>query len=247
MGRPVGDEIPQLLAGQLDYYRARAMEYDEWFLRRGRYDRGPETNAQWFAEGEEVRRRLEAFRPAGRVLELACGTGLWTQHLARFAESLTALDASPEALALNQERLRDDRVRYVEEDIFSWRPPGRYDVVFFSFWLSHVPPACFDGFWELVRACLAPGGRVFLVDSLYAPTAAATDHQMEGPDSVTTRRRLNDGREFTIVKVFYRPEELSARLAAFGWQTFLEATSNFFLYGSAQRHGEAAPWANAGA
>jgi demethylmenaquinone methyltransferase/2-methoxy-6-polyprenyl-1,4-benzoquinol methylase len=65
-----------LLEGQLGYYRARAEEYDEWFLRTGRYDRGSEWNRRWFLELERVRQELDRFGPAGRVLELACGTGL---------------------------------------------------------------------------------------------------------------------------------------------------------------------------
>ena len=68
-----------LLEGQLAYYRARAGEYDEWFLRTGRYDRGPEWNRRWFSELEQVRRELDGFGPTGEVLELACGTGLWTR------------------------------------------------------------------------------------------------------------------------------------------------------------------------
>ena len=47
------------LSSQLDYYRARAAEYDEWWLRRGRYDRGAALNAQWFAEAAEVQAALE--------------------------------------------------------------------------------------------------------------------------------------------------------------------------------------------
>jgi SAM-dependent methyltransferase len=105
---------------QIAYYRARAGEYDQWFLREGRYNRGPDANAQWFREAGLVEAALETFAPSGRVLELACGTGLWTRHLVRFAESVTALDASPEVLAINHARVADAKVRYVEADLLGW-------------------------------------------------------------------------------------------------------------------------------
>lgn len=221
-----------LLAEQIAYYRARAGEYDEWFLRQGRYDRGPEQNATWHAETAEVARALDEFQPKGRVLELACGTGLWTQRLARVAEHVTAVDAAPEVLAINRERLGPAPVEYVQADLFSWRPRERYDVVFFSFWLSHVPPERFDEFWSNVRASLAPGGRVFFIDSLYNEASTALDHRLEHPASTTALRRLKDGREFRIVKVFYPPAELESRLNDRGWSVTVRATANFFLYGS---------------
>ena len=223
-----------LLQGQLDYYRARADEYDEWFTRQGRHDRGYERNRRWFYELERVRDELCTFRPTGDVLELACGTGLWTVELARHADSITAVDASPEVLDINRSRLGEARpgipVDYVQADLFDWRPEARYDAVFFGFWLSHVPPERFVPFWELVRSALAPGGRVFFVDSLCPETPAETERARTSGDHMTLRR-LNDGREFRIVKVFYDPDDLEARLATLGWRFSVQNTGDFMLYG----------------
>lgn len=217
---------------QIAYYRARAAEYDEWFFRQKRYDRGPELNRQWFLEVARLRSALRSFQPAGRVLELACGSGLWTQQLARYAEHVTAVDASPEALALNRARLRSKNVDYIQADIFNWRSETRYDLVFFSFWLSHVPPERFDSFWRLVRSCLHDRGRVFFIDSLYEPNSTARDHRLNAPDSTTVIRRLNDGRVFDIVKIFYKPAELEAKLKALGWRIKVASTGHYFLYGN---------------
>jgi len=79
---------------QIAYYRARAGEYDEWLLRTGRYDRGPEHRAVWEAELVAVESALRDELSGGDVLELACGTGLWTRHLAPAHRRVVAVDAS---------------------------------------------------------------------------------------------------------------------------------------------------------
>jgi SAM-dependent methyltransferase len=94
----------QLLSQQVKYYRERAAEYDEWFLRQGRYDQGPEHRAEWFREIGVIEAALREAVPRGEVLELACGTGLWTRHLAERHSRIVAVDASPEVVAINRGR-----------------------------------------------------------------------------------------------------------------------------------------------
>jgi SAM-dependent methyltransferase len=223
-------EDRQLLDEQIAYYRARAQEYDEWFLRQGRYDRGPEHREQWLGEVEEIATALRSAVDGADVLELACGTGLWTRRLAENNKRVLSVDASPEVIAINRERVGSANVEYRVADIFSWVPPTAFDVVFFSFWLSHVPPARFDEFWSIVKGALKPGGRVFFIDSLMEQTSTARDH---GPldESGMAHRKLNDGREFNIVKVFYQPSALEERLTWMGWTGWVRSTKTFFLYG----------------
>jgi demethylmenaquinone methyltransferase/2-methoxy-6-polyprenyl-1,4-benzoquinol methylase len=228
----IHSEDSQALHQQLQYYRARAAEYDQWWVRQGRYDRGAALNARWFAEAAVVSSALSSFRPAGRVLEIACGTGIWSEQLLPFASHLTLLDGSPEMLTINSARIASPLVRRVEADIFQWQPTEQFDTVFFGFWLSHVPPARFTEFWKLVRSCLAPGGRVFFVDSRHDPTSTAIDHRLPAPETSVLRRRLNDGREFRIYKVFHEPAELAGRLSELGWHFDVRQTDHYFLYGS---------------
>lgn len=99
------------LRHQLDYYRARATEDHQWWLRQGRYDRGGALNAQWFSDAAVVSSAFSTFRPAGRVLELASGTGYCSEQSLSLACHLTALDGSPEMRAINAARLRFPLVR----------------------------------------------------------------------------------------------------------------------------------------
>src|ERR687883_354537 len=173
MSRP--QESDSLLAEQIAYYRAIAPEYEDHTIP------GPGE--------DELIAAIEAFRPTGDVLELACGTGVWTQRLLRHATSVTAVDAAPEMLAVPAARFGDGRVRFVEADLFTWTPDRRYDVVFFAFWLSHVPLERFESFWSLVADCLEAHGRVFFVDDAYR----TAEELIDGASSSTIRRRLNDG------------------------------------------------------
>jgi SAM-dependent methyltransferase len=238
---------PGILQDQIDYYRARAAEYDEWWFRGGRYDRGAEQNARWHADTAAVDAALIDWLGNNRprnVLELACGTGLFTRHLAPRTDHVTAIDASAEVLAINRARVGGDNVEYIEADLFAWQPQRRYDAVFFSFWLSHVPADRFDAFWAMVARALMPGGAAYLIDSAFDRTSTAKDHVLPGHDEGVVTRKLNDGREFRIVKMFYEPESLTVRLRQIGWNAVLDRTASYFIYGSAEPHAAAAAGAN---
>jgi SAM-dependent methyltransferase len=205
-----------LVEEQKAYYRARAGEYDQWWFRHGRYALAPEARRHWMADVAEMEAALRDFAPRGDVLELACGTGLWTHHLARQAGRVTAVDASAEMIERNRARVGGG-VTYVQADLFAWTPPAhRFDVCFFGYWLSHVPDARLAAFWATVAGALRPGGRVFLVDS-YHP-APLPGHRQE--------RVLNDGRRFTVVKRFWQPAELAAHAAGHGFALDVQVTTH---------------------
>jgi SAM-dependent methyltransferase len=210
----------QLLAEQRAYYSALAPQY---------LDQGLDLPG-----GAELADALDAFRPAGSVLELACGPGTWTPQLLRHASDVTAVDASPEMLAIAAGRVPDGApVRFVEADLFTWEPDRRYDVVFIGFWLSHVPAGRFESFWALVAAALAPEGRVFFVDDYYR----TPDELIEGPASSTIRRRAPDGTAYRIVKVAYEPADLERQLRELGWNITVTPTAGPSFWGAGNRAG----------
>ena len=223
------------LNDMVDYYRARANEYDEWFYRRGRYDRGPESNARWFAEADEVFAALDALGIAGDVLELAAGTGIWTERFVPTASSITVVDASPEMMAINRARVASERISYVQADLFTWQPTRTYDAVCFCFWISHVPTERLDAFLKTVAKALRPGGKLFFVDGRRELTSTAVDHQLPEADTQLMMRKLNDGREFEIVKNYYDPVKLAARLVATGLDVMVRETQTYFIYGYGAR------------
>ena len=236
--RPEAADAAALLKEQMAYYRARAPEYDQWWLRAGKYDRGPRFLQRWNDETGQVRSALDEFGARGRVLEIACGTGWWTPQLAANAEQVTVIDASSEMLERCRARVAADRhctarLEILQSDIWEWIPVRRFHAVFFGFWLSHVPENRFDGFWELVDGALLPGGRVFFVDSAGPLGSSRAGGSTSIPE--TERRELNDGRRFEIVKRYFDPEWLMRRLAGIGWDVEVRRTAEFFLYAQGGR------------
>jgi hypothetical protein len=122
-------------------------------------------------------------------------------------------------------------VEFIEADLFAWQPPRRFDTVFFAFWLTHVPPARFAAFWSMVRAALAPGGLVCFIDS--SIRERGSEQVLADQSTPTVWRRLRDGSQHRVVKVYYTPGELVARLAELGWSAAVAETSDPLLVGTA--------------
>jgi hypothetical protein len=126
-------------------------------------------------------------------------------------------------------------VEFIQADVFGWRPPRRYDTVFFAFWLTHVPPARFAAFWSLVGAALAPGGWACFVDSSHREREE--ERILPGQATPAVWRRVRDGSEHRVVKVFYSPAELAVRLAELGWSATIREASVGLLVGTARPGG----------
>jgi SAM-dependent methyltransferase len=220
-------------AEMLAYYEARAGEYDDWYLRRGRYARGPIHDAAWNAELDGAGTWLDGLPIRGEIVELAAGTGWWSPLLASKGE-LSLYDAAAAPLERARERLVAHRLRAHLHVRDAWAEPDRQvDALVCGFWLSHVPRARTGEFLELARRWLKPGGTFAFIDSLPDPQSGAEDMPAPGGDLAV--RRLEDGREFTIVKVYREPGELEDALRGAGFGGVRVATTGrFFLLGEAQ-------------
>ena len=189
------------------YYAARAREYERIYAK-------PERQADL--------RRLESLLPsmlAGRrVLEIACGTGYWTQFLAREARDIVAVDANPETLALAAEKpLPMERVSFRVADAYSL--PGElgvFDGAFAGFWWSHVPVRTRSSFLACLDQRLAPRAKVVLLDNLFVDGSSTPISHRDGDGNSYQRRRLEDGSEHIVLKNFPAEAELCADVEAFG-------------------------------
>lgn len=206
------------LEEQLTYYRRRAREYDV-------------TAYDLPTARERIDDIVARLAPAGRVLEIACGTGLWTQSLANTADSVVALDAAPEVLAIARERVPAGTVVFETADVFSWSTDRTFDTIFFSAWLSHVPQRRFEEFWQMLRTLLAEGGRVLFLDE-HVDVAAKESRVVDTEEIV--ERRLSDGSVHRIVKNFIDPTQLTQHLERIGWACTITRDGPDWVIGEAR-------------
>jgi len=215
-----------ILDDQITYYRKLAQEYDE--------ATGQTKDLQHaFARARDL---LQKRAPVEQILELACGTGTWTRALLPLGRELTAIDASPEMLALARQKVGNAVVQFQQADLFSWQPRQQYDLVFFANWLSHVPPQRLDTFLGTVARAVCPDGSLAIVDQ-YAPMQEDREIIVRdaGEGAIYARRPLRNGQTFLIVKVFYDLQIIEHLLETLGFTVKIHKLDDIFFFLEAQR------------
>ena len=227
-----------LLEEQQRYYDARANEYDEWWERRGRYDLGVDGNQGWRDEAERIRTILTELALDGDMLELAGGTGIWTEFLAQRAARVTVLDGSLPMLERNKRRQLAagllGKVEFQNIDLFQWKPTSMYDAIFAGFWISHVPVERLDTHFGVIASAVKPGG-LFLILEGQADRSRSELQGTSRPGEDIEVRTLNDGSSHRIVKRELDPADLAARLTRAGFQPRIEKSIRQFQLAIARK------------
>ena len=211
------------------YYAARAREYERIYAK-------PERQAD-LAHISELLPPLFAGR---RVLEIACGTGYWTQVLAPVAQAMVAIDANRETLDVAAEKSWPaGRVEFKIADAYAL--PGElgvFDAVFAGFWWSHIPVRERARFFASLHQRLAPGAVVVFLDNLYV-AGSSTPISHSDPDGNTyQRRQLDNGSEHVVLKNFPTEQALVADVAACAHEASYRALDYYWIFRYVFRPGD---------
>jgi len=188
------------------YYDRRAWEYEEVYHRDDPV-RQREQVALAGAVKEAVRNRC--------VLEVACGTGYWTAHIAEVARHVVAVDLSPEMLAIARAKgLAAEKVEFCQGDAYALESVptaaqgGAFDAGVANFWFSHVPQSRLDQFLNGFHSRLGAGVIVFMADNVYVPGIGGKLVTRPGAEDTFKIRQLSDGSTYEVLKNYYGAAEL---------------------------------------
>ncbi len=183
------------------YYRDRAGEYEAIYYRDD-----PIRQSELAAEAE----RLRKLAKGRRVLEFACGTGYWTRFMSETAVSITAVDLAAEMLAIARRKLYGCPVEFVEADLNHYpATPQAFDLVALGFWFSHHRRENYDRLFSALRAPLAHGGTIWMIDNNPPDGDPRTDHtRFDTLGNNYKYRYLNDGRRYEILKNYFTESDL---------------------------------------
>ena len=182
------------------YSADRAHEYDTIYAK-------PERQADL--------RLIEAWLPqvfrGCTVLEIACGTGYWTQFIAPVASEVVALDSSPETMEIAKGRVPPGKVEFVVGDAYALPDLGReFARGFAGFWHSHVPVSRVREFLQGFHARLGPGAKVVLLDNLYVEGSSTPISERDAEGNTYQTRTLRNGTTHRVLKNFPTESELRA-------------------------------------
>jgi len=188
-----------------DYYNRRAKEYEEIY-RRNEPLRQSEL-ATLAADMQDTLLGLD-------VLEIACGTGYWTERLAGAARTVVANDASQEMLDIVRSKHLPSNVSFVVADAYDLGAvEGTFGGGLANFWFSHVPRARLAAFLSGLHRKLGTRAQVFMVDNCYMPGVGGQLVRPKGSSDTFKRRTLSDGTKHLILKNYYDADDLSSIFA----------------------------------
>jgi len=188
----------------IDYYRRRAAEYEAIYAK-------PERQTDLAI----LRQAIPAKLRGARVLEIACGTGYWTQLVAEVAKEVVATDLAEEPMRIAQAKVYQNQPKFSAADAYALPASlGRFDAALAVFWWSHVPRERIGEFLASLHARLEPGARVVLMDNRFVEGSSTPISEIDPQGNTYQLRRLGDGSQIRVLKNFPAEAELRAQLPA---------------------------------
>lgn len=187
------------------YYNNRAKEYDQVYLI-------PE-------EQNDLTKATQIFQHLflqKAVLEIACGTGYWTEQISQSAASVFATDINKSVLEIAKGRNYGGNVTFKVADMYSLTMDTTFDALFGGFIWSHILLQDLDGFLHSIRSLLAPGATIAFIDSKQLKGGIHDDKSITQTDeqgNTYQRRSLENGAVYSVLKNFPTQSLITQKLS----------------------------------
>jgi demethylmenaquinone methyltransferase/2-methoxy-6-polyprenyl-1,4-benzoquinol methylase len=183
----------------VDYYARRAQEYERIYHKPERQE-----------DLARLREMVASAFTGKRVLEVACGTGYWTEVLGRAANSVTATDINEEVLEIARRKADcNGKVTFQRAD--SYRLPAfqpKFSAGLGAFWWSHVPKARLKEFLKGFHEAFEPQATLMFMDNRYVEGSSTPISRKDVEGNTYQWRKLDDGSVHEVLKNFPGREEL---------------------------------------
>lgn len=185
------------------YYAQRANDYELIYQKPERQD-----------DLAVLKERLRDTLAGHDVLEIACGTGYWTQEIAETAASVVATDLNPAVIDVAKlKELPADKVRFELADALDLQVDGAYSACFAGFWWSHVKRDEQAPFLARLREVLGKDGLLVMIDNVYVEGSSTSIARTDLEGNTYQIRRLPSGERFEVVKNFPSDSSLRKRMS----------------------------------
>jgi demethylmenaquinone methyltransferase/2-methoxy-6-polyprenyl-1,4-benzoquinol methylase len=155
------------------------------------------------ADLKKVTQLLQKIFTGKEVLEIACGTGYWTERISLTANSILATDINDSVLEIAKSKSYPNKnVKFQKEDLFSFNPERKLESLFGGFIWSHIKLKELNSFIEKVRSIIVPYGVIVFADNNYVE---GNSHPVTSKDefgNTYQTRKLKDGSSHLVLKNF---------------------------------------------
>ena len=203
-----------------EYYSKRAREYEQV------YDK-PERQRElaW------LRERIPQLYRGRTVLEVACGTGYWTQYIAPAARHVYAGDINDAVLEIARDkRLPLGKATFFRGDAVTLEGvPSGCNAAFAGFWWSHVKKSGVRQFVANLAAKLEPGAVVGILDNSFAAGSSTPISRTDAEGNTYQMRSLASGEQQEVLKNFPSAAELTEAVRPVAREAHLESLTYYWL------------------
>jgi SAM-dependent methyltransferase len=184
------------------YYKSRAGEYEEIYFKQERQE-----------ELKKIEDILKDIFSGKSVIEIACGTGYWTERISLTAKSILATDINDSVLEVAKNKsYAKDNVDFQNQNLFSFNPVEKFESLFGGFIWSHIKLQELDNFIDKINNIVLPGGRIVLIDNNYVEGSSTPVTDKDEFGNTYQTRKLKDGSTHLVLKNFPKKEFILKRL-----------------------------------